>query len=202
MNLLSSLFPRRRQEIPGHEDQLTPAQARSLEQECNAFLRKLRPQAPFDQHSFLQHIAYLAGGPIYTGALPQSWARLLADRFGGHTSALTLSQHDGWGIYINPYSKVPDVLNYGHEAGHVLFDAPKGDGEPPAGDRLELPPVDSPEAHRLLERCWARNGGFQGLRESRAERFGSMLMAEIEGLGGQFGEQEGRLSSLFRTIDV
>jgi hypothetical protein len=202
MNLLSSLFPRRRQEATGRTDQLTPAEARSLERECSAFLRKLRPQAPFDEHSFLQHIAYLAGGPIYTGELPQSWAQLLATRFGGHTSAMTLSQHDGWGIYINPYSNVPDVLNFGHEAGHVLFDAPKGDGEPLAGDRLELPPVDSPEAQLLLERSWARNGGFRGLRESRAERFGSMLMAEIEGLGGQFGEQEGSLSSLFRAGDV
>jgi hypothetical protein len=202
VKLLPSRFSRRRHDTSAAGAELTPEQARAAEQQCREVLRQLCPQAPFDKTTFLQHVGFLAGGPIYDGVLPDSWARMLASQQGAHTSALTLSQYDGWVVYVNPYSNVPDVLNFGHEAGHVLFDAPKGDGEPPSGDRLVLPPVDSPEAERLLARSYARNGGFKGLKESRAERFGSMLKAQIEGLGGQPIEQDGSLSSLFRAGDV
>ncbi|NAZ84573.1 hypothetical protein [Kineococcus indalonis] len=191
---------RQRNTTPGAK--LTSAQAKAVERECLDVLAQLRPRPPFDKDTFLSHIAYLAGGPIYTGVLPDGWADLLVSRHGGHTSAITLSQYDGWAIYVNARAGVPDVLNYGHEAGHVLFDAPRGDGAPPDEEVLHLPPAGSAEAERLLTASWSRRGGFAGLPESRAERFGTLLKAGLEGLGAQPHEQDGSLSSLFRAGDV
>jgi hypothetical protein len=181
---------------------LTAAETRSLERSCLDVLAELRPQAPFDPSTFLSHVAYLAGGPIYTGVMPDGWAELLASRPGGHTSAFTVSQFDGWGIYTNPHATVDDVLNYGHEASHVLFDVPRGNCAPPPHGRLELPPADSAEAEQLFTSSWRRTGGFTDLPESRAERFGTLLKATLEGFGEQLHVQGGGVSSLFRAGDV
>jgi hypothetical protein len=199
---LRAVYPRRWPQRRSVAADLTSVQARDVERRCLEVLDKLRPQAPFDKDVFLSHVAYLAGGPIYTGLMPAGWADLLASRDGGHTSAITLSQYDGWAIYLNPRAGVPDVLNFGHEAGHVLFDAPRGDGDPPTTGIVNLPPAGSVGAEQLLATSWSRRGGFTGLAESRAERFGTLLKASLEGVQAQHPTGAETLSSLFRARDV
>ena len=175
----------------------------SAEQRCRELLDALGVSGPtFDEATFVSAVGRLAGGDVTVARLPESLWKPLQVAMYGHVSGVTTPYPGGWAILLPEVPLAAESTVIGHESAHILF------GDTPHWDHC------SAEARQDILRGLAGEMGDPGSllprsalrtrtdsrREARAERFGALLTARLEGAAGPVPED--RLDRFFQVGEV
>ncbi|MBX9244629.1 hypothetical protein ICW40_07375 [Actinotalea ferrariae] len=175
----------------------------SAEQRCHELLDALGVHGPgFDESAFVSAVGRLAGGTVTVARIPQAQWKPLQVAMQGHVSGLTTSYPGGWAILLPETPLAVESTVFGHEGAHILFgDTPHWDRctrETREGTIRDLD-GDLGDPGPLLMRSALRTR-TDSRREARAERFGALLTARLEGAAGPIPED--RLDRFFQVGDV
>lgn len=174
----------------------------SAEQRCHELLDALGVQGPsFDEGAFVEAVGRLAGGTVTVARIPELQWKPLQVAMQGHVSGLTTSYPGGWAILLPQTALAVESTVLGHEGAHILFgDTPHWD-QCTAETRESIRDLDGDlgDPGPLLMRSALRTR-TDSRREARAERFGALLTARLE--GAAHPGPEDRLDRFFHAGEV
>lgn len=175
----------------------------SAEQRCRELLDVLDVRGPtFDEAAFVSGVGRLAGGDVTVARLPDSSWKPLQVAMEGHVSGVTTSYPGGWAILLPEVPLAVESTVIGHEGAHILFgDTPHWDhcSAQAQAEILRGFEGDFGDLGSLLPRSALRTR-TDSRREARAERFGALLTARLEGAAGSAPED--RLDRFFHAGEV
>ena len=175
----------------------------SAEQRCHELLDALGVQgSSFDEGAFVGAVGRLAGGSVTVARIPETQWKPLQVAMHGHVSGLTTAYPGGWAILVPETPLAVESTVFGHEGAHILFgDTPHWDqcSDETREDAIRDLHGDLGDPGRLLMRSALRTR-TDSRREARAERFGALLTARLEGAAGPAPED--RLDRFFHVGEV
>lgn len=176
------------------------------ERQCKELLDRLGKAVDnFTEATFISAIARVAGGAITVARLSMTeWAEI-QDVTDGHVTGIATPYPGGWAILLPETTTAADTTVLGHEAAHILFgDVPHWkDCEPSLqvlltsesghASTIDVLPIRSTLAYRSAS---------SEEQESRAERFGALLTARVEGAAHPGPPNGSRIDEFFTVGDV